>query len=152
MDTLCAAQARPSEAVMPKQSKQQAAKTNARLDLRLGRFARVEAFDDVSVQIAEPSSWRHWFELVAILAAFLAGAASILTFAPHFGTSLSQTWKVVLIAAATLCVGFGVAALFYGRLREQETRALRADFQNLRSRADALVAKFDDFERSKRAS
>jgi hypothetical protein len=110
----------------------------------------VAAFDEMPFQNGDASPRRPWAELLALLAAFLAGAACILTFAPYFDTSVSQSWKVVLISAATLCVGFGAAALFYGRLLDRETRALRAGFDSLRIRADALVSRFDAFDRSKR--
>jgi hypothetical protein len=111
----------------------------------------VHAFENISVEIDDVLQRHHWIELTTILVAFLAGAAAILTFGSHLGATVSATWKVILISTATLCVGFGAAALFYGRMQAREGRALRADFRDLRARADVLVAKFDKFERSRRA-
>ena len=60
-------------------------------------------------------------------------------------------WQSILIYAGVLCVGFGVAALFYGKLRAKQSKALYEQFSAIRRRADLLVAKFDDFERGKSA-
>jgi hypothetical protein len=134
---------------MPKAAKQRGKRVKMSKEVEVA--AALDRFDRLYVENGSHTNWRHWPELVALLITFLAGAATIWTFGSHFEPAVSATWKVVLISAATLCVGFGAASLFYGRMLDKEARALQADFSNLRSHADALVEKFDEYERSKRA-
>jgi hypothetical protein len=61
----------------------------------------------------------------------------------------SGSWKIALLSAAVLCLGFGASALIFHRLQEREDDVLRTEYEVLRARADALVEEVDRFERSR---
>ena len=108
---------------------------------------------------------RELFEFAALLIVLFVGVFAISSIASDANITISigkftigradivvsDAWKYVLVLAGTLCIGFGAAALFYGNVRAKQSQALRAQFLAIRARADLLVAKFDEFERSKPA-
>ncbi len=137
---------------MPKASKKRTRPTDAPGWVRWHQnsiFGGFNVFDGI-VEEAKASLWRRWLEFAVILIAFLSGGVAILTFVPGASATVPQNWKILLVSAAALSLGFGAAAVFYGRLRERQADQLRAGFESLRVRADALVAKFDEYERKKR--
>lgn len=123
-----------------------------RLNPELAGHSNLE-LEGIEVDVARgPSARFQWANLLFLVLAFLGGAATILTFSPAAHASIQIEWKVLFVASATLCLGFGASMIFYGRLRERRTTELRTEFARLRARADALVARFEDYERSKASS
>jgi hypothetical protein len=90
-----------------------------------------------------------------------AARAAMLTFALiactlvigiAFAFALSPTSLIginrntILIALGTLCLGFGSASVLYQYYRSKESAALRAQYESLRERADALVKEFEAYQ------
>jgi MFS family permease len=58
-------------------------------------------------------------------------------------------WRIGFILAGVLCLGFGAATLLFWRTRDRERNILRAQYDDLRVRADALAERFNEYERRK---
>ena len=97
--------------------------------------------------------WRLWaVELPAVLLiGFAGGVLTLMASTSWVSKYATNSWNVVFVSMATLCLGFGVAAVFYGRIRDAQGRALREQYDELRTRADVLSKKFDSFEKKKAA-
>jgi hypothetical protein len=102
--------------------------------------AQLKIAERVSLEIAAVSLTRRWGELLFLQLAVIGGA-----FAVYYGmptmlqTPVSGHWQVVLIASATMCIGFGAATLLYGRPGFRHAEQLEQDYRVLVSRADSLL-------------
>ena len=97
--------------------------------------------------------WWLWaVELPAVmLIGFAGGVLTLMASASWASKYAELSWNVVFVSMATLCLGFGVAAVFYGHIRNAQSRALREQYDELRTRADDLSKKFESFEKMKAA-
>jgi hypothetical protein len=85
------------------------------------------------------------------VAAFAGGWAIALAFA-HAPIDRVGGWTVASIAASGLCLGFGIATLFWWRLRRDGTAELRRDVGDVRLRAIALLEALDREDKPHRVS
>ena len=97
--------------------------------------------------------WWLWaVELPAVmLIGFAGGGLTLIASTSWASKYTSDSWYVVVVSMATLCLGFGIAAIFYGRIRDAQSRALREQYNEIRTRADNLSKKFENFEKKKAA-
>ena len=86
---------------------------------------------------------RRWPEFLILQLALIGGA-----FAAFGGRGISDAWplatgggwQTVLIASATMSIGFGAALLLYGRSDYRHAEQLETDYQSLKARADSLLS------------
>lgn len=83
--------------------------------------------------------------LALLVCGMLAGIALLVVLDASAPTRAD--WNTVFIALATLCLGFGSASTVYQYYRSRESAALNAQYDSLRVRADALLQKFDAYEK-----
>jgi hypothetical protein len=124
------------------------------LNRSIERQAKLEGLDDIKVVTVESASFprRSWLDhasgLLLMQAALIAGV--VLTI---YGTrSAGQDFKLLLLSMATLCIGFGAGTLLYRRIGDSRVDELRAEFRNLRARADNLIEKIDNLEHARTES
>lgn len=90
----------------------------------------------------------HASGLLLMQASLIAGV--VLTI---YGTrNAGQDFKLLLLSMATLCIGFGAGALLYRRIADNRADDLRAEYRNLRTRADNLIEKIDNPEQTQAGS
>ncbi len=115
------------------------------------RPRRSPASDRVEIRIyngsIEAQGWPAILTFILIACALLFGIA----FAFILGAkSLTGTdWNIVFIAMGTLCLGFGSASALYQHTRSKQNSALKAQYESLRTRADALLEEFNAYEKNK---
>jgi hypothetical protein len=83
-----------------------------------------------------------WAELLILQLALIVGAAIVLIEQSSPGrwtTAIGEHWELVVIACATLSIGFGAAILLNARLSDRNAAQLEEDYRALASRADSLL-------------
>jgi hypothetical protein len=86
---------------------------------------------------------RRWAEFLILQLALLGGA-----FAAFSAHGISDAWplvagggwQTVLIASATMSIGFGAALLLYDRSGYRHAEQLETDYRSLKARADSLLS------------
>jgi hypothetical protein len=79
---------------------------------------------------------------LALTGGLLATNANLLSPMPN-------DWKAIFLSMATLCLGFGVSALLFGRTQNRQSSDVREQYNALRAHADSLVAELDRSEKQK---
>jgi hypothetical protein len=95
-----------------------------------------------------------WIQLILLQLAVIAGfvlASGSRDSSGAWQALSNGHWQSILLALATMTVGFGGAALLYRRLAGRQSDQLEKDYQSLVTRADSLL-KSSQSEAARRAS
>jgi hypothetical protein len=108
---------------------------------------------DVGTSFAE--RWALWVQLLVLQLAVIGGV--FLASAGQHSSGAWQAfsnghWQFILLALATMSVGFGGATLLYHRLASGQSDQLEEDYRSLVARADSLLKSSLQSEGAPRAS
>ena len=95
---------------------------------------------EVRIYQDRPATRQLFATLAGMVITFLAGAT-----VPILASSARADLNTILISAATLCLGLGVASIVFQHRRAHEAQTMVAQCNALRTRADALLREYEAY-------